>query len=174
MAQVKASGHPRHGQPIWGILCRKRTGVSVRGVSMRQLWLSVAAAVGLSACDVNTTVPPNSMLGCSSDRWERPIARRCFTVLHEVGHCVHRRLGLVPRGARDSDFAGMATDRCGSGNFTERRAVELYARYMCRSGNLYHSLPPLESGAHATQRLFNLLFSAPAFANVPRPLTPQG
>jgi hypothetical protein len=124
-----------------------------------------AQNTGVPDSDVERLVisAQSGMLGLSRDRWERPIGLRRFTVFHEVGHCVDAALGLVPSGATEADFAGMDTNRCGAGNFMVRRAVELYARYICGSDRLYHTLPRSESQVQANRRLLDTLRRMPAF-----------
>lgn len=134
-----------------------------------------ARNTGIPDADVERLVVSRAsgMIGLSRDRWERPIARLPFTVFHEVGHCVDIALGLVPGGATEADFAGMATDRCGAGNMMARRVVEAYARCICSPNAIYHTLPPRETPASANQRLLGALRRSAAFRTVPAAWQPR-
>jgi len=117
------------------------------------------------------------VIGLSRDRWERPMGRLEFTVMHEVGHCIDSAFGpsgLLPRRVREADFEGMATNRCGAGGAMTRRAVEAYARMICRPSRVFHNRPLRESAAHANERLIGALRRSPAFRDVPEAWMPTG
>ncbi len=143
----------------------------------------VAASFSTTAQMRNTGVPYEDIeqyavtpglgvIGLSKDRWERPMGRLEFTLLHEVGHVIHLRLGLIPARATAADFAGMNTNRCGDGNMMARRVVECYARYICRPSAVYHEVPEGERAAAVNARLIRHLRSAPAFHDVPASWNP--
>lgn len=119
--------------------------------------------------------PGRGMIGMSEDRWQRPMGRLEFTLLHEVAHCVHccfQPGGLLPPGATESDFPGMETNRCGHGSLLVRRAVEAYARYICRPARIFHTLPSGSGPARTNERLIRSLRSSPAFRSVPTEWSP--
>jgi hypothetical protein len=113
------------------------------------------------------------LIGLSRDRWERAMGRLEFTVFHEVGHSIDFSLGLVPRGATAADFPGMVTNRCGSGDLLVRRAVEVYARYICGARHVYHALPALATPARTNRTLISTLRRSPAFRSVPDDWNPR-
>lgn len=131
-----------------------------------------AQNTGIPSDDIKRLVvnQGKGLIGLSKDRWERPMGRLSFTVFHEIGHCVDYSFqpnGLVPPGARHTDYAGMETNRCGAGNRMVRRAVEAYARYICSPSRIYHTVPPSESNAQVNRRLISTLRRSPAFHSVP-------
>ncbi len=130
---------------------------------------------GIPLVDIQTYVltPAQGIIGLTRDRWERPMGYLEFSLLHEVAHVINLRLGLVPHGATDATFAGMNTNRCGDGNMIVRRAVECYARYICRPSAVYHELPEGETAAQANSRLIRALRSSPAFQHVPETWRPN-
>jgi hypothetical protein len=139
----------------------------------------VAANFMGAAQSANTGIPPadiklhalsrrQGIIGLSEDRWGRPMGRLEFTVMHEVGHCVHNALGgVIPTSGSPPDFRGMRTDRCGASDLTERRAVEAYARYICRPHGIAHDPVPGETDAETNRRLIGELRRSPAFLTVP-------
>jgi hypothetical protein len=116
------------------------------------------------------------LIGISKDRWDRPVERLKFTVMHEVGHCVHNSFrpgGLLASGVRVADLEGMLTTKCGAGDPLERRIVEVYNNYICGSPRISHVPVPRESQQATNSRLIGHLRRSPAFRNVPERWRPQ-
>lgn len=137
-----------------------RTGVMGTGHSAR---------TGIPDADIERLVVSRNvgMMGIPRDRWVRDIDLLKFTVLHEAAHCIDFQLGLVPAGSTASDFPGMLTDRCGAGNAQSRRAVEAYARCVCRPWKVYHARVPPLSAQELNRRNIDTLRRSPAFVGVP-------
>jgi hypothetical protein len=97
------------------------------------------------------------VIGMSRDRWERPLERLKYTVLHEAGHAVDNELGLRPRGATAADYRGVRPT-CGGGfPYT----AEAYARYIL-GVSICRDLP--DGQAECEARVRALIESSPAFA----------
>ena len=127
-----------------------------------------SANTGIPDADIEELVASRGlgMMGIPLDRWSRRIDLLKFTVMHEAAHCIDFQLGLVPAGATAEDFPGMQTNRCGAGNAQSRRAVEAYARCVCRPWKVYHVLEGSLSGPELNRRNIATLRRSPAFAGV--------
>jgi len=118
------------------------------------------------------------VMGIPRDRWRRGVSQGAhpleFTVIHEVGHCVDYQMDLTARGATERDFAGIEPI-CGGVGVT-RRAVEAYARYICKDSDPAMINDPVllgESPAQAATRVIAKLRSPPAFRSVPDTWRPR-
>lgn len=139
-------------------------GTWLPGQVRRAFW-GRESVTGVPDADLERLVlnPGKGLIGIPLDRWERPLARLKFTVLHEVGHCVDYRMNLSPPGATAGDFTGVRPV-CGAADIVKRHAVEAYARLVLGAG-ICRNTAPADAG-RCNARIISLLRRAPAFSSV--------
>ncbi|MEQ1763329.1 MAG: hypothetical protein ABL984_09325 [Pyrinomonadaceae bacterium] len=137
------------------------------------------ANTGVPNADVQQIVAESGrggLIGITLDRWVPPISRVRFTVMHEVGHCLHNSFrpgGLLASGVNIDDLAGMLPNRCGAANPLEKRIVEVYSNYICAPSAVFHAAVPGETAHQTNSRLVGHLRRSRAFESVPETWQPR-
>jgi hypothetical protein len=113
------------------------------------------------------------LIGIPRERWERPLDRLKFTVIHEVGHSVDYGLGLASRWVTPDDFRGVRPT-CGAGSSLKRYVVEAYARFIINPADICRDEANFgERDPECSQRVISALRRSPAFRVLPPDWMPQ-
>ena len=163
------AAHLRTLYPIF-VVDRKPGGITTDGgywtPGQVTLWLGREQKTGVPDADIRTYVLSRSrtgIIGMTATAWESPNFERAL--FHEIAHCLHTTLGILPEGATVDDYLGVPNP--GANNPGEL-AAQAYQRFIL--GRMICQQPPLpadQSIAACTARVIQMLRRSPAFRSLP-------